>query len=264
MGLANPQIPQRDFLAVRGGARASVPVCLIEARKRPDGRTGLSSGPRFGFTVTKKLGNAVVRNRIRRRLKSAIAAISADHAEAGFDYVLVARSAALDRPFEDMLTDLIRALNGSAQNAAAGRSRTRQNPPTSEKTRPTPPGLTGRPFLVGPHPATCSSALGFETGPLFEASMASPNNPQDQNNLMFAVILSLVVLMGWQYFFAAPKMREEQARKEFSKEVEAQRSGHADAGSARCRLDARPRAQPAGAPPRQVSPSRHPSRAKKR
>jgi YidC/Oxa1 family membrane protein insertase len=55
--------------------------------------------------------------------------------------------------------------------------------------------------------------------------MKSPNSPQDQNNLLVAIILSLAVLMGWQYFFAAPKMREEQARKEFSKEIEAQRSG---------------------------------------
>ena len=55
--------------------------------------------------------------------------------------------------------------------------------------------------------------------------MNSPNNPQDQNNLLFAVILSLAVLLGWQYFFAAPKVREEQARKEFSREVETQRSG---------------------------------------
>ena len=46
--------------------------------------------------------------------------------------------------------------------------------------------------------------------------MNSPKDPQDQNNLMFAVILSLAVLMGWQYFFAAPKLREEHARKEMS------------------------------------------------
>ena len=43
--------------------------------------------------------------------------------------------------------------------------------------------------------------------------MNSQNDPQDHKNLMFAIILSLSVLMGWQYFFAAPKLREEQARK---------------------------------------------------
>jgi YidC/Oxa1 family membrane protein insertase len=55
--------------------------------------------------------------------------------------------------------------------------------------------------------------------------MSSQNDPQDSKNLMFAIILSLAVLMGWQYFFAAPKLREEQARKEYSKELEAQRNG---------------------------------------
>ena len=55
--------------------------------------------------------------------------------------------------------------------------------------------------------------------------MTSPNSPQDQNNLMLAVILSLLVLVGWQYFFASPMVKEEQARKVFTKQVEAQRSG---------------------------------------
>ena len=55
--------------------------------------------------------------------------------------------------------------------------------------------------------------------------MNSQNDPQDHNNLFMAVILSLAVLLGWQYFFAAPKMRQEQARREFSKEQETQRAG---------------------------------------
>jgi YidC/Oxa1 family membrane protein insertase len=55
--------------------------------------------------------------------------------------------------------------------------------------------------------------------------MNSQNDPQDHNNLLYAIILSLAVLMGWQYFIAGPKMREDQARKEFSKELEAQRTG---------------------------------------
>lgn len=55
--------------------------------------------------------------------------------------------------------------------------------------------------------------------------MNSPNEPQDHKNLMIAIVLSLAVLMGWQYFFAMPKLREEQARKEYTKELEAQRSG---------------------------------------
>jgi len=93
-----------EFLAVRGGVRASLPCCLIEGKRRkPD--AGLSEVPRFGFTVTKKLGGAVVRNRIRRRLKAAARAAGSE-ALPGFDYVIVARQAAFDRPFADIVGDL--------------------------------------------------------------------------------------------------------------------------------------------------------------
>lgn len=54
--------------------------------------------------------------------------------------------------------------------------------------------------------------------------MNSQNDPQDHKNLMIAIVLSLAVLLGWQYFFAAPKLREEQARREYTKELEAQRA----------------------------------------
>lgn len=91
--------------------RASVPACLIEARKRPllTSQPSTSDGPRFGFTITKKLGNAVTRNRIRRRLKAAISQLAPHKAQAGYDYVVVARSAALDRPFGDIVADLTKA-----------------------------------------------------------------------------------------------------------------------------------------------------------
>jgi ribonuclease P protein component len=81
----------------------------MEGRRRK--ADALSEAPaRFGFTVTKKLGNAVRRNRIRRRLKSAIAAAAAGLAQSGFDYVVVARAAAFDRPYSDLITDVSRAL----------------------------------------------------------------------------------------------------------------------------------------------------------
>lgn len=70
-----------------------------------------NGGPRFGFTVTKKLGGAVVRNRIRRRLKAAILELVDGHARPGFDYVLIARKAALDRPFAALKKDLEDALH---------------------------------------------------------------------------------------------------------------------------------------------------------
>ena len=66
---------------------------------------------RFGFTITKKLGNAVTRNRIRRRLKAAFRTVAPDHAKPGFDYVVVARGAAFDRPFAALVADLEKALD---------------------------------------------------------------------------------------------------------------------------------------------------------
>lgn len=110
---------------MRGGARASCPACLIEGKRRADVETApVEGGPRFGFTVTKKLGNAVVRNRIRRRLKAAVGAIAGEHARDGFDYVIVARRPAFDRPFEALVADLARALETvhRPQKSASGKS----------------------------------------------------------------------------------------------------------------------------------------------
>ena len=135
---------RKEFLAVRGGVRASVAVCLLEARKRKLGSVQYE-GPRFGFTITKKLGNAVTRNRIRRRLKAALTALQSDCAADGFDYVVVARHAAFDRPFADLLGDLRRALehvHSPAASKGATRSRTGGVPPagTPDKAK-----KTGRP-----------------------------------------------------------------------------------------------------------------------
>ena len=66
-----------EFLRLRGGARWATPSCVVETKPAADpGAT--ARGPRFGFTVTKKLGNAVVRNRIRRRLRAALSAVAND------------------------------------------------------------------------------------------------------------------------------------------------------------------------------------------
>lgn len=76
---------------------------------------------RVGFTVTKKIGNAVRRNRVRRRLKFAVAAVFPLQAEVNADYVVIARAAAFDRPFADLLADMEKALlilkrTGKARN----------------------------------------------------------------------------------------------------------------------------------------------------
>jgi ribonuclease P protein component len=97
-----------EFLAVRGGTRWSSPGFLLEARARPAG-SPTHGPPRFGFTVTKQLGQAVVRNRIRRRLKEALTTGAIGEARAGYDYVVLARKAALTRPFADLANDFRQA-----------------------------------------------------------------------------------------------------------------------------------------------------------
>jgi ribonuclease P protein component len=77
---------------------------------------------RFGFTITKKIGNAVTRNRIRRRLKAAFAATAPEYARPTCDYVIVARHAALDRPFAALLEDVARAFTALHDNAKRGRA----------------------------------------------------------------------------------------------------------------------------------------------
>lgn len=96
-----------EFLRVRGGGRWSGQAFVLEAKARSAG-SGVT-GPRFGFTITKKLGNAVVRNRIRRRLKAVLQQV-AGSASLEHDYVVIARPPAADHAFEDLKADMVRAL----------------------------------------------------------------------------------------------------------------------------------------------------------
>jgi ribonuclease P protein component len=101
-----------DFLRLRGGARASCAAFALEAKPRDETVKPPVLPPiaRFGFTVTKKLGNAVVRNRIKRRLREAVRHSASPYCRPEFDYVLVARGAALARNFADLKGDIAVAL----------------------------------------------------------------------------------------------------------------------------------------------------------
>jgi len=94
-----------DFLAAATGARAQTSPFLVQARDRSD-----RGKPRVGFTITKRTGSAVERNRIRRRLRAAADTILPRAGRAGFDYVLVARRPALTVSFDALRRDLERAL----------------------------------------------------------------------------------------------------------------------------------------------------------
>ncbi|MEZ5925302.1 MAG: ribonuclease P protein component [Hyphomicrobiaceae bacterium] len=105
-----------EFLSVRGGAKWATSAFLLEAKARP-ATDSADVRPRFGLTVTKRLGTAVVRNRIRRRLKEALRTVAMADAQAGHDYVIVARAGALRCSFERLVADFRQAFSKVHRNA---------------------------------------------------------------------------------------------------------------------------------------------------
>ncbi|MEO6300395.1 MAG: ribonuclease P protein component [Paracoccaceae bacterium] len=96
-----------DFLKAASARRQGTNSFLLQARARDDGE----SISRIGFTASKKIGNAVARNRAKRRMRAAVHEILAREARPGWDYVLVARpQATIARPFPDLLADLQSAI----------------------------------------------------------------------------------------------------------------------------------------------------------
>lgn len=113
-----------EFLRVRGGLRWSTPTLVLEAKLRGGGELAAQEmqGARFGYTVSKKVGKAVVRNRIRRQLKAATRELM-ETALPGYDYVIIARPAAAERPYAKLRSDLAQALSRVHRAATARRSR---------------------------------------------------------------------------------------------------------------------------------------------
>ena len=104
-----------DFLRVAAGRRKWVAPGLIlqTLASDPEASETRARRPetiRIGFTATRKIGNAVTRNRARRRLKAAAAAVMPLHARPGFDYVLIARAETPTRVYGALLGDLETAL----------------------------------------------------------------------------------------------------------------------------------------------------------
>ena len=83
-----------------------MPGFVLLVRPRGDD----SAHMRVGYTVTKKIGNAVTRNRARRRLKALAAELLPDHGRAATDYVLIARGTTPARAFGELRQDLLKAL----------------------------------------------------------------------------------------------------------------------------------------------------------
>jgi ribonuclease P protein component len=95
-----------DFLAANAGRRAATPGFVLLVRDRQDG----DPARRIGFTVSRKVGNAVVRNRMKRRLRALANDLIPSHGYPGCDHVIIGRSAGIERDFELLSKDLQRAL----------------------------------------------------------------------------------------------------------------------------------------------------------
>lgn len=101
---------RRDFLAAARAHRQHAESLILQARRRAEGEAE-GQGPRIGYTCSKKVGNAVARNRAKRRLRAAAAAVLTETGREGWDYVLIGREGVTAaRPFPLLLQDLREAL----------------------------------------------------------------------------------------------------------------------------------------------------------
>ncbi|MFV0359705.1 ribonuclease P protein component [Tropicimonas sp.] len=99
-----------DFLAAARAGRAGTPGFLLQARKRREDEADPTI-TRVGFTCSRKVGNAVARNRAKRRLRAVARDVLAHGGRPGWDYVLIGRAGTTaTRPFDSLVTDLECAL----------------------------------------------------------------------------------------------------------------------------------------------------------
>lgn len=114
-----------EFLQVAAANRKWVaPGLILQVRRQPEPQPAETEAAaqtaaaeairaktiRVGFTASRKVGNAVRRNRARRRLRAVAEQVLPAHAEAGHDFVLIARAATVDRAFDALIGDLVAGL----------------------------------------------------------------------------------------------------------------------------------------------------------
>ena len=112
-----------DFRAAASGMRAPGSAFVLQARRRTD-----SGGARVGFTVTRQVGNAVERNRVRRRLRELVRLANAGSLHQGHDYVLIGRRGALSLPFGEMMREFDTALKRVHAQRPEGTGSARKRP----------------------------------------------------------------------------------------------------------------------------------------
>ncbi len=100
-----------EFLAANGGFRAPTPGFVLLVSKRTDSDPAM----RLGLTVSKKVGNSVVRNRMKRRFRELARLVLPEAGIAGADHVLIGRQSGIERDFAQLADDLRRALARAAK-----------------------------------------------------------------------------------------------------------------------------------------------------
>ena len=153
-----------DFLAAADGRRFHTERLTAQGRVRDAGETrdgAPIAGLHLGFTITKRVGHATERNRIRRRLRAAVAELGSEFGAVPADIVLIARRPAIDAAFDTLKDDLRRAIPAVAKprdptkprgpNGRAGASR-------SAKGRGKGPAATPRTSDRAAAPARAPSA----------------------------------------------------------------------------------------------------------
>ncbi|HET9811868.1 MAG TPA: ribonuclease P protein component [Sphingomicrobium sp.] len=100
-----------DFLAANAGRRAATSGFVLLVRDRNDGDLSM----RVGFTVSSKVGNAVTRNRMKRRFRALVREVIPGHGHPGADHVMIGRKSGIERDFALLRQDLTRALERTAR-----------------------------------------------------------------------------------------------------------------------------------------------------
>jgi ribonuclease P protein component len=99
-------VRRSDFLAANAGRRVPMPGFVLLVRPRADDDAAMA----VGFTVTKKIGGAVVRNRMKRRFRALVSEVLPEAGQAGADHVLIGRAGGVERDYGLLRQELHKAL----------------------------------------------------------------------------------------------------------------------------------------------------------